>query len=91
MDNENVIKIPISYSQRKINEMGKGYVPCEVSERWLQFDEKSALCEGGEFIGVDVMTLGSDEQPKKICNLILTREDIERALANVKPQKYYKK
>ncbi|EJO5347022.1 hypothetical protein NRP93_001088 [Clostridium botulinum] len=91
MENEKVIKIPISYSQRKINEMGNGYVPCEVSERWLQFDNESISLQSGELIGVNVMTLGSDQQAKKICSLILTRKDIERALANVKPQKYYKK
>ncbi|AUN11581.1 hypothetical protein [Clostridium botulinum] len=87
MDNEKVIKIPISYSQRKINEMGNGYVPCEVSERWLQFDNESISLRSGEFIGVNVMTLGSDEQAKKICSVILNIEDIKRALANVKPQK----
>lgn len=84
MDNNKVTKIPISYSQRKLNEMGDGYVPCQISDRWLQFDSESELCGGGEFISVDVMTLGSNEQSKKICQLILTREDIERALASVR-------
>lgn len=41
----------------------------------------------GEYIEIDVMTLDQNDQPKKICNLILTRENIERALSNVKPPK----
>lgn len=63
MDNEKIIKIPISYEQRKINENENGYVPCQISSRWLQFGEESSLLQGGEFISVDVMTLGADEQP----------------------------
>ncbi|AKA70151.1 hypothetical protein [Clostridium scatologenes] len=86
MGDEKVVKIPIDYKQRKINEYGQGYVPCEVSNRWLQFADESNLCQGGEFIGVDVMTLGSDEQPKKICQLIINREDIIRALNSVVPK-----
>ena len=81
-----VVKFPVSYSQRIRNTMGKGYVPCEVSSRWLQFTENSGgFFSTGEYIGVNVMTLDQNEKPRKICNLILTREDLERALANVKP------
>ncbi len=83
-----VVKFPISFSQRKRNEKGKGYVPCEVSNRWLQFPENSGgIFSTGEYIEIDVMTLDQNDQPKKICNLILTRENIERALSNVKPPK----
>lgn len=80
-----IIKFPVTYSQRKRNSMGVGYVPCEVSNRWLQFPDTSCLCEGGEFIQVDVMTLGKNEEPRKICEVILARADLERALQNVKP------
>jgi len=66
--------------------MGPGYVPCEVSSRWLQFPENSGgYFSAGEYIEVDVMTLDQNEKPRKICNLILTRADLERALKNVKP------
>lgn len=87
MDDNKIIKIPISRERHKINEMGNGYVPCEVSDRWLQFDNESTLVQCGELIGLDVMTMGTDEKPKKICQLIIRREDIERALANVKIKK----
>lgn len=71
--------------QRQRNSMGDGYVPCMVSGRWLQFPKMSdGKCQSGEFIDVSVMTLDSNEKPRKICSLVITREDIKRALKAVK-------
>ena len=81
-----IVKFPVSYSQRIRNTMGKGYVPCEVSGRWIQFPEYSGgYFTEGEYIDIAVMTLDQNERPRKLCNLIVTREDLERALKNVKP------
>ena len=43
----------------------------------------------GEFITVDVMAMQMDENkpPKKICELIVTREDLMNALKRVSPDK----
>lgn len=79
--NNNIVKIPISYNQRKRNEMGKGYVPCEVSERWLQFPE---LVSDYRCITVDVMTMGRNDKPRKICDLIINMDDILRAINSIK-------
>ena len=76
-----IIRMPISYEQRKINEFGNGYVPCDVSERWLQFSD-SGLKSGS--VLVNVMTMGSDDKPKKICEMVLNKEDLLRALENVR-------
>lgn len=52
-------------------------VPCMVSNRWLQFStDGSARFVEGEYIQMWVMTLDSEEQPKKLCELIVTREDL---------------
>jgi hypothetical protein len=84
MSKEKIIKFPISYSQRMKNQMGKGYVPCMVSGRWLQFPDKSSgFFGGGEFIEISVMTEGMGDKPKKICDLIITREDIMSAVNSV--------
>lgn len=53
MDKEKVVRIPITYKDRQVNEQGKGYVPCEVHTRWLQFP-RTAPHE--RIIPVDVMT-----------------------------------
>ena len=56
---DKVIKIPISYEKRKKNEKGEGYVPCQISERYLEFSMESTTVSDGEFICVDVMTENS--------------------------------
>jgi hypothetical protein len=56
-------------------------VPCVVSGRWLEFSQRgSARMMEGEAITVAVMTEGADEQPRKLCELIVTREDLMRVL-----------
>ena len=80
----NIKKFPITFTQRQKNERGKTSVSCQVSDRWLRFSEESTKLEGGEFISLDVMTLGSDEKEKKICELVVTREELVEALSNIK-------
>ena len=84
MNKDKLIKFPISYSQRIKNQMGKGYVPCMVSERWIQFPSKSGgNFSAGEYIEISVMTMGHDEKPRKLCDLVVTKEDIIRAINSV--------
>ncbi|WP_163581128.1 hypothetical protein [Gracilibacillus saliphilus] len=80
MSDKKIIKIPISYDQRKINEYGDGYVPCLVSERWLQFPETA---NNENNIIVDVMTQTEGNKPRKLCELILSRNDLLRAIDSV--------
>jgi hypothetical protein len=80
-----VVHFPVTTSQRIRNERGPLYVPCQVSERWIQFPEQSSgPYEGGEFIFIDIMTNGSNDKPRKLCDLVVTREDLLEALENVK-------
>jgi hypothetical protein len=49
---------------------------CQVSPRWLQFPQTAQIVGGESFMFVDVMTLSGDEKEKKICQLVLTKEDL---------------
>ncbi|MEA5058978.1 hypothetical protein SDC9_153963 [bioreactor metagenome] len=83
---DKVTKFPITYSERRKNAMGPLCVECQVSGRYLQFHPNSSNTQKGEFITVDVMAMQTDEEkaPKKICELIVTREDLLEALSHVK-------
>ena len=83
---DKVTRFPITEYQRICNLQGKFSVPCEVSERWLAFDPISSNVQGGEFISLDIMTMNTDGQPKKLCGLIITRENLMEALSKVKPK-----
>lgn len=57
-------------------------VPCLVSGRWMEFSQEgSTRLPEGEALVVSVMTEGTSEQAKKLCELIVTREDILKVLA----------
>lgn len=78
--------------RRVLSEMGAGYVPCEVTDRYLSFNLESAdLADGREFITLAVMTAtefrdGIPVKGRKLCTLVVKRRDIERALSCVKPK-----
>lgn len=56
-------------------------VPCIVSDRWLEFSQAgSGNTHEGEAITLTVMTENADEKPRKLCELIVTREELLRVL-----------
>jgi hypothetical protein len=64
-------------------------VLCEVSGRWLHFHPQSSKLTAGEYIHVDVMTsieTESGSRERKLCTLVLTREDLMAALDKVSPR-----
>ena len=84
---------PDSFTQRRKNALGPLAVECQVSGRRLQFSPHSAILDRGEFITIDVVTVadvdtetGEDAtRPKKICQLIVTRDELMNALSHVRP------
>lgn len=70
---------PVSERLRLADVM-EGKATCQVSGRWLQFPEKAQTVGNGygtaSFMFVDVMTKNSDDVEKKICELVLTKEDL---------------
>ena len=84
MTKNNLTKFPITDGQRIKNMQGEFSVPCEVSNRWISFGKTSSILKGGEFIFADIMTLANDDKPRKICNLIITRENLLKVLSKIK-------
>jgi hypothetical protein len=57
-------------------------VPCHVSERWLQFAEREQYAVLDEdLIQIDVMTLDDEGAAYKLCELMVSRGDLLRAVA----------
>jgi hypothetical protein len=57
-------------------------VPCHVSERWLQFAEREQYeVMDEDLIQLDVMTLDDDGAAYKLCELVVARGDLLRAVA----------
>lgn len=52
-------------------------VRCIVSDRWLSFATKTgSKLQCRQPVHIWVMTRGSDDSPRTLCNLIVTREDL---------------
>jgi hypothetical protein len=57
-------------------------VSCQESERWLQFAEREQFeVLDEDLIQLDVMTLDDDGAPYKLCELVVSRGDLLRAVA----------
>lgn len=57
-----------------------------VSGRWLQFRvESSSVFQEGEYIVMSVMTTDSNDKERKLCELVVTREDLLGAINSIKP------
>jgi hypothetical protein len=57
-------------------------VRCHESERWLQFSEREQFeVLDEDLIQLDVMTLDDDGAPYKLCELVVARGDLLRAVA----------
>ena len=83
---DNMMKFPITHRQRLKNMMGSTSVTCQVSGRYLKFHENSALFESGKYITVDVMPeFEEGKNAKRICQLVVTREELMEALKHVTP------
>lgn len=67
---------------RRSDRRGSLTVRCHVSERWLQFSEREQYeVMDEDLIQLDVMTLDDEGEPYKLCELVVARGDLLRAVA----------
>ncbi|MGC6173229.1 hypothetical protein [Lacrimispora sp. 38-1] len=83
MENK-ITKFPISFKQKQYNKYGTGYIPCEISDRWLQFSD--TFDENLGLVFVDVMTNTENGSPRKLCSLCLNINDLKNELSKIKPE-----
>ncbi len=77
--------LPVNAHKAIARKLGPRYVPCMVSGRYLEFPaESGGHFGGGEFIPINVMTVNDENQPRRLCELVLTREQLLAALAACK-------
>jgi hypothetical protein len=85
-ENDNISKFPVSTWQRILNRRGKRTVNCIVSGRYLRYDDLGPSSIGyfparlkiGTPVTIDVMTdSDTEKEPRKICELTLTLEELK--------------
>jgi len=80
---DRVVKFPVGSKKRKRIKEKEGKLECEVSGRWLQFPDASSKTTHMDYLPLDVMTLGSADNERKICELILDRKQLEKMLSKL--------
>ena len=84
MPKDNLIPLPIKYTQILKNRRGKYSVNCLLSDKWLRFGETSTPLDLGEACVVDVMQAKEDDTDERICQLIITKEELLDVLKQIK-------
>jgi len=74
--NEHIVRFPRRNKDKKRLEARKGKLSCEVSERWIKFPDASDKHNEMEYLSLDVMTVGSDSKDKKLCEIILDKQQL---------------
>ncbi len=80
---DKIKQFPSGQLRRQRLNLRKYRVACEVSGRWLQFPEKSSKVSNKDLLVVNVMTLGNDDKEKKLCELVISRQDIIEMLNTI--------
>ncbi|MFL1672567.1 hypothetical protein [Paenibacillus dendritiformis] len=78
-NDKKVNRVPSSYDKKMKSQKGSGYVPCGVSGRYIMFDD--FIHENG-FVCANVWS-SNGEKDRKICDLVLTYDDLVSAIKNM--------
>ncbi|MHB8919409.1 MAG: hypothetical protein ACYC3N_00040 [Halothiobacillus sp.] len=74
---------PIDTARRDRLNLRKFRVPCQVSLRWLKFPKVAHNLQVVDFMQIAVMTIGADDRERKICELILTKQDLLQMIEQI--------
>ncbi|MEW4982075.1 MAG: hypothetical protein AB1Y26_02415 [Cycloclasticus sp.] len=80
----NVIYGGFRSKRKKKEDRENKVLRCEISERWIQFPIATDLTGGGtDYMRLDVMTNGSNDKPKKLCEIIVNRSELVELLKGI--------
>lgn len=86
MVKKNVVPLPIKYTQLMRNKRGKFSVNCLLSNKWLRFGSTSTEFDVGEACLLDVMQENEDGTNERICQMVVTKEELLDVLGYIKPK-----
>ena len=81
-----IFRLPGMWKRRKQVDLRKGIVHCQVSGRRLQFPKYGSKLKDRTFLVIDVMSTDQDDKVRKLCEVVVTKEDL-LAVLNQLPEK----
>ncbi len=73
---EKITALPLGDSDRRRLDRRSRIVRCEVTGRWLQFHPRAERYPEGTYLIVDVIEEGTESEPRRLCELVLSREEL---------------
>jgi len=73
---EKITPLPLADSDRRRLDRRNHIVRCEVTGRWLRFHPLAERYPQGTYLIVDLMEEGKDGGTQRICELVLSREEL---------------
>lgn len=80
---KNIVQFPKRSEDKKRLEAKEGKLRCEVSDRWIKFPSASEKSDDVEYLLLDIMTVGSNEKDRKICEIIVDKQQLLKMLAEL--------
>ncbi|MBA6390967.1 hypothetical protein H4J38_09295 [Colwellia sp. BRX10-3] len=80
---DKIVNFPNKYERKKRVDLRNGELRCEVSERWVKFPKASDKYPNCEYLHLDIMTLGANEKDRKLCEIILDKEQLLKLLSEL--------
>ena len=72
------------YKRRKREDKENKILRCEVSGRWIQFPIVTDLtADNIDYMHLDIMTNGSNDKPRKLCEVIVNRSMLIELLNDI--------
>ena len=87
---DKIVNIPNRYSRKKFVDTQQGKLSCEVTPRWISFPNASINHNGINHLHLGIMTTGSDSKDRKLCEIILDRDLLQKNLNNLPCKEYAK-
>ncbi|MCP3930380.1 MAG: hypothetical protein GY705_14910 [Bacteroidetes bacterium] len=78
--NKKITNLPNRHERNKRLLLREGKLLCEVSERWVQLPSKSYKHPDINYLHLDIMTKGVTGNDRKICELVVDRNVLEKML-----------
>ena len=77
---DKIVRFPVGSKKRKRLKQKEGRIECEVSGRWIQFPEASDKFSNMEYLRLDIMTMGAPDEERKLCEIILDKQQLLKML-----------
>jgi len=73
---EKITPLPLGDADRRRLDRRNHTVRCEVTGRCLRFHPRAEGYPEGTYLIVDVLEDGGDSEPRRLCELVLSRDDL---------------